>query len=144
MTRCLHVDKWFHTWIFYTSFIIQIPVRTLKLTFIQAENQIWTLIKTIYTLEMFLYITHCDMTLPTPLSEADLYSFIENPVAGAISLANWISNAFAFIASKNRLRCLFYNTQGLGCLKRNTLRPVNCEVSAQIRERVVHKQHTHC
>lgn len=96
MTCCLHVAKWLHTWIFYISLIARILVRTVKLTFTQAENQIWT----IYTLEMFLYITRCDMTSPISLSEIDLYSFIENPVAETLSPANWISTASAFICSQ--------------------------------------------
>lgn len=75
-------------WIFHTPLIMQIPAHTVKLTFTQLKNQLLGSNKTIYNLEIFLYITRCAMTSPTPLSKIDLYSFMESPVAATLSPAN--------------------------------------------------------
>lgn len=56
--------------------------------------------KTIYNVEIFLYMTRCAVTSPTLLTEIDLYSFKENPVAATLSPANRISNATALMCSQ--------------------------------------------
>lgn len=142
MTCCLHVDKWLHTWIFYSSLITRILAHTVKLTFMQPEDQLCTH-ETIYNLDIFLYMIHCDMTSPIPLSERDLYSSTENPVAATLSPANWISNASALICSQKKLSAvpvlqytLLYDMLGFSCRqytwKSNTQRGVNWGISANM------------
>lgn len=76
------------------------------------------------------------------MSEIDLYSFKENPVAAALSPAKWISNASALICSTKKIVCSAYPTIHplfdvlfffLSCRqytwKSNTQNPVNYGVS---------------